>query len=66
MKSFDPTKGTRRVDPQSLPRFELEYLVDDMEYPSQVMVVPHGTGDRSETEWITVDIRDAVPLEWVR
>lgn len=66
MKAFDPSNGIRRGDSQSLPRFELEYLVDDIEYPSQVMVVPSGAGGRSETEWITADIRHAVPLEWVR
>lgn len=66
MKAFDPSNGTRRGDPQSLPRFELEYLVDDIEHPNQVMVVPYGAGGRSETAWITADIRDAVPLEWVR
>lgn len=66
MKAFDTSDEAHRDDPQALPQFELEYLVDDVEHPSTVMVVPRGAGDRPGSTWISADIRLAVPLEWVR
>lgn len=66
MEAFDASDGPRHDDPQALPRFELEYLVDDIQHPTEIMVVPHGAADRPGARWITADILHAVPLEWVR
>lgn len=66
MKTSDTQDGAWGADPEELPKFTLEYLVDDIDNPTQVMVVPRGTGDRPGTAWIVIDMRHAVPLEWVR
>lgn len=66
MKTFDASDRRRQQSSQALPRFDLEYLVDDIEEPSEVMIVPAGRRNRPDTEWIAADIRLAVPLEWVR
>lgn len=52
-----------RLDDQ--PEFELECLFDDMEEPSELTIfTPDGSATASE--WITVDRRDAVPVDQIR
>lgn len=53
-------------DPYELPRFELEYLVDDLDDPTEIMVVPNQDHSRGHEQWITMDTRQAVPLEDIR
>lgn len=49
-----------------LPVFEISYLLDDRENPTEVTVFP-GTEDYDlSTHWITIDAGHAVPLEDVR
>lgn len=48
-----------------LPDYELEYLFDDDEEPTEVTVFVDNATDLS-TNWITVDADHAVPLEDVR
>lgn len=48
------------------PQFELDYLVDDVEKPSKVMIVPDWDNDRGLSEWLTIDIDHAEALEDIR
>ena len=48
-----------------LPEFELEFLFDDDEDPSEVTVFVDEPAALS-TNWITVDVENAVPLEEIR
>ena len=48
-----------------LPTFDLEYLFDDDEDPSEVTVFVDNAADLS-TNWITIDAAHTVPLEDVR
>lgn len=45
-----------------LPRFDLTYLTDDDEEPSEVTVFPE-SGENFVSTWITIDIDHSVPLE---
>jgi len=58
---FDPVREQLDATPQ----FELEWLYDDADDPSQVTVFPRDT-ERSATEWISVDCDSAIPLDEVR
>jgi len=57
----DPVREQLEAPPQ----FRLECLFDDVDDPSQVTVFPTTT-DRAATEWLTVDLGTAVPLDEVR
>jgi heme-degrading monooxygenase HmoA len=48
---------------ERLPRFELDYLVDDMDDPSEVMIVPNWDDDSGLERWIKTGIEHAVPLD---
>lgn len=65
MNTID-TRDNARRDPYELPRFELEYLVDDLDEPTEIMVVPEPDHSRGHEQWITMDTGHAVPLEDVR
>ena len=51
---------------QSLPRFGLSYLYDDDARPNEVTVFPESDDGNLVTEWLTVGVDDAIPLEKVR
>lgn len=65
MNTID-TRNSTHQDPYELPRFELEYLVDDVDDPTEIMVVPELDRSRGHEQWITMDTRHAVPLEDIR
>lgn len=49
-----------------LPEFELSYMVDDRERPSEVTIF-HGADDADiSTHWLTADADAAISLEDVR
>lgn len=52
-------------DLYELPQFELDYLLDNLDEPTEVMVVPE-RGDQDKTRWITMDLDHAVALDDVR
>lgn len=55
------TAGTPEADPE----FELECLYDDMEEPTELTIfTPEGNATASE--WITVDLKTAVPVTDIR
>lgn len=58
-----PDGNTVFSDP---PSFELEYFLDDDEAPTTMTVCSAENPGSIATEWITIDIRQAVPLEQVR
>lgn len=58
-----PVVSGNRVD--ELPRFPLEYLLDDAVEPTEVTVFRPGE-DEITTHWITVGIDHAVPLDELR
>lgn len=47
------------------PEYELECLFDDMENPTEVTVF-YPEGERTATEWVTVDESVAVSLSEIR
>lgn len=53
-------------DLYELPQFELDYLLDDVEAPTEVMIVPREGEDGDKTRWITMDLDSVVSLDDVR
>jgi len=49
-----------------LPEFDLAFLYDDEDDPTEVTIFPAGFEEDLETNWITIDCRHAVPLDRVR
>lgn len=49
-----------------LPVFELDYLFDDRDRPTEVTVFPAEDTFDISTNWITIDIDHAVPLDRIR
>lgn len=45
------------------PTFELEYLVDEQQHPTELTIFPESTQFDIHTNWITVDIGSAIPLD---
>lgn len=52
------------TDVDKLPKFDLTYLTDDEEEPSEVTVFPKSDENFVST-WITIDIDHTVPLDEV-
>lgn len=65
MSATQQSNSTDSVVLDQLPTFELTYLYDDDENPSEVTVFTDGETTIA-TNWITVDRQHAVPLEDVR
>jgi hypothetical protein len=53
------------TDHDAWPTFELDYLYDDADDPTEVTVFVDAT-DALATSWLTVGVETAVPLEEVR
>lgn len=63
------TKGSERGSRgtiEALPNFELSYLFDNRDAPSEVTIFPESDNYDISTNWITVDKTTAVPLEDLR
>jgi hypothetical protein len=54
------------VELGTLPRFDLSYLFDDTEDPAEVTVFPASHDVDISTNWITVSVDGAVPLDEIR
>lgn len=66
MSAADRSGSASRNPLEELPRFDLDYLVDDEDDPAEVTVLPaSGDHDISST-WITIDLSHAVPLDEIR
>jgi len=48
-----------------LPRFDLDYLVDDIDEPTKVMIVPNWDRGGGLDRWITMDTEHVVSLDEV-
>lgn len=60
------TLDARVDDLDAHPDFELNYLVDDSDDPTEVTVFPGGNDGHLSTRWISIDVTHAVSLEEVR
>ncbi|MFC6724566.1 hypothetical protein ACFQE1_09305 [Halobium palmae] len=62
------TDPSRSDDAESVafPSFELEYAFDDASEPTEVTLFSTSGEDDPVTNWLTVDVDHAVPLEEVR
>ena len=54
------------IELEELPRFDLSYLFDDQDEPTEVTVFPESNAYDISTNWITVTVESAVPLDEVR
>ena len=66
MSVTDHQEPDTLVDLDELPAFDLSYLFDNADEPSEVTVFPASNTQDISTNWITVDLGTAVPLEQVR
>jgi hypothetical protein len=65
MSAIEPSEQSRSAPLEELPQFELEYLFDDDDSPTEVTIFADDP-EALSTQWITVDRSCAVPLEEVR
>ncbi|WP_144426085.1 hypothetical protein [Halanaeroarchaeum sulfurireducens] len=49
-----------------LPEFELCYLFDDQEDPTEVTIFRSGVDERNATRWLTIDSDHAVSIEEIQ
>lgn len=66
MSAIGQTDDTNSAGLDELPEFELCYLFDDQDDPSEVTIFRPGVDDRSATRWLTIDSSHAVALEEIR
>jgi hypothetical protein len=65
MSAIEPSEQSQSAHLEELPQFDLEYLFDDDDSPTEVTVFADDPESLS-TQWITIDRDCAVPLEEVR
>lgn len=51
---------------EELPNFDLSYLFDNEDEPTEVTVFPASDEFDISTNWITIDVDGAVPLDQVQ
>lgn len=66
MSVTDHQEPDAAVELDELPAFDLSYLFDNADEPTEVTVFPASNTHDISTNWITVDTGTAVPLEQVR
>lgn len=66
MSAIEGATPGQVIELEELPRFELSYLFDDEDEPTEVTVFPESDDFDISTNWITVAIGAAVPLDQVR
>ena len=66
MSAIEGAASGRAIDLEELPRFELSYLFDSEDEPTEVTVFPESDDHDISTNWITVAIDAAVPLDQIR
>lgn len=65
MSVIEPSEPSQPTHLEELPQFDLEYLFDDDDDPTEVTIFADDPESLS-TQWITVDRSSAIPLEEVR
>ncbi|MDZ7702176.1 MAG: hypothetical protein U5J98_09005 [Halobacteriales archaeon] len=66
MSAIDRRERPARAPLARLPEFDLAFLYDDDDDPTEVTVFPARFDEDLATNWITVDVGHAVPLDSVR
>lgn len=66
MSVADDVDARERTELEDWPAFELSYLFDDREEPTEVTVFPDGDRHDISTNWITADADAVVALEEAR
>lgn len=66
MSAIDGSQRDQATTQDALPRFELSYLFDDRDNPTEVTVFPESNEYDISTNWITVDVGSAIPLDNLR
>ena len=66
MSAIEGAAPGRTIELDDLPRFELSYLFDSEDEPTEVTVFPESDDYDISTNWITVSVEGAVPLDKVR
>lgn len=66
MSAIDGSQRDHATPDDALPRFELSYLFDDRDKPTEVTVFPESNEYDISTNWITIDVSSAVPLDNLR
>ena len=66
MSAVEGAASGSEIDLEELPSFELSYLFDKEDEPTEVTVFPESNDFDISTNWITVAIDGAVPLDQVR
>lgn len=64
--SATETTETGGTELETLPTFELSYLFDDADNPREVTLFPGDESADLMSEWLTVAVEDAIPLEKIR
>lgn len=66
MSAIEGSPPERAMDLRALPRFDLSYLFDTEDDPTEVTVFPATDDFDISTNWITVDVDGAIPLDEIR
>ncbi|MFB6070813.1 MAG: hypothetical protein ABEJ76_07295 [Halanaeroarchaeum sp.] len=66
MSAIGHIDDTDSAELDELPEFELSFLFDDQEEPTEVTIFHPGADERSATRWMTMDSDYAVCLDDVR
>ncbi|MFB6125114.1 MAG: hypothetical protein ABEJ59_04060 [Halanaeroarchaeum sp.] len=66
MSAIGQTDDPDRAELAELPEFELSFLFDDQDHPTEVTIFHPGADERAATRWMSIDSRFAVSLDEVR
>ena len=66
MSAIGQIDDTNGAELDELPEFELCFLFDDQDAPTEVTIFQPGVDERSATRWLTIDSDHAVDLEQIR
>lgn len=66
MSAVEGAASDSAIDLEELPRFELSYLFDREDEPTEVTVFPESNDFDISTNWISVAVDAAVPLDQIR
>lgn len=66
MSAIGQTDDAAGTELDELPQFELSFLFDDQDAPTEVTIFHPGADERAASRWITIDSRHAVPLDEIQ
>lgn len=65
MKSPHVVGDASRTARDEFPRFELSYLYDSEDQPTEVTIYPESNEYDISTNWLTVDLDAAIPIDQI-